>query len=148
MAIFSLYSELGPARTFQRLQREIEHVFTGSLGFESLGSARDGFPPVNLLEDDDVLVVRVEVPGVKAEQLTIEAEGQALRISGKREPRVPAEGTYLRRERWSGEFSRSLELAAELDPAAAQASLRNGVLKVRVPRREEARPRQIEIRTL
>ena len=72
--------------------------------------------------------------------------GQTLRISGKREEKVPAEGSFHRRERRGSEFSRALQLPRELDPSRAEASSQNGILTIRVPLREESRPRRIDVR--
>ncbi len=113
--------------------------------FDLVPSGRGVFPPVNVLEDKDGLVIRLEVPGVPAENLTIESSGRTLTISGKRESDVPVGADEYLRERWSGEFSRSLQLPSYVDAAKAEASYKHGVLTIRIPKREELKPRQIEI---
>ena len=129
-----------------RLQNELEqsvrHPFTW---FASSAIGRGAFPPVNIFKRGDGCVVRVEVPGLSAEDVSIETRGQSLTISGKRGSEG-APGTVHRNERWSGEFSRSLELPRELNPSKAEADYENGVLSIHVPLREEAKPRQIDVR--
>ncbi len=113
--------------------------------FDLVPSARDGFSPVSVLEDKDGLVIRLEVPGVPAENLTIESSGRTLTISGKRESDVPVGADEHVREYWSGEFSRSLQLPSHVNAAKSEASYKHGVLTIRIPKREELQPRQIEI---
>jgi HSP20 family protein len=100
---------------------------------------------VNIFRRGDGCVVRLEVPGLAAEDLTIESQGQSLTITGKRGSEG-APGAVHRNERWSGEFSRSLELPRELNPSRAEADYKNGVLTIRVPIRDEAKARQISVR--
>ena len=80
------------------------------------------------------------------EGLEIETQGRTLRVSGKREIKPPGEGSFHRRERSGGEFSRSLQLPADLDVARAQASCKHGMLTIRIPKSEEAKPRQISVK--
>ena len=127
MRRFGLFSDVDPFDGLFRLQ------------------PRAAGPPVNVYVKPDGWVVRVEVPGVAQESLSIEAEGRDLRISGKREPLAAADGSFLRRERWSGEFARSIQLPADLDGSRAEAGYRHGVLTVRIPRKEAALARQIPI---
>jgi len=102
-------------------------------------------PPVNVFRKDDDVVIRIEVPGFAPEDLTVENRGQTLQVSGKRVVEQPAEGAYHRRERMAGDFSRSIQLPRDVDPAQAVASCKHGVLTVRVPARAETKPRQIAV---
>ncbi|MFI5314155.1 MAG: Hsp20/alpha crystallin family protein, partial [Myxococcota bacterium] len=86
-----------------------------------------------------------EVPGFAPENLSIESRGQTLSISGKLAEEPPADGEVLRRERFAGEFSRSLQLPRDADPSQTVASCKHGVLTLRVPARAEAKPRQIAV---
>jgi HSP20 family protein len=108
---------------------------------------RAAFPPVNVFVEPDGWVVRLEIPGVSPDNLVVETHAGTLEVSGKREEPAPADGSFLRRERWSGEFARSFRLPADLDGARAEATYQDGVLTVRIPRKEEAKPRQIRIQT-
>jgi HSP20 family protein len=80
------------------------------------------------------------------EQINIESQGRTLTISGKRESGAPQGGSFHRRERSSGQFSRSLQLPADLELSRAEASYKQGMLTVRIPKKEEAKPHQITIK--
>ncbi len=147
MTIFSFPNKFDPGNALARLQEQLERVFENPIGFDLGTSGRGVFPPVNVLGDKDGLVVRLEVPGIPPENLSIEASGRTLTISGKREPAAPASAGFHRRERWSGEFSRCLQLPADVDPAQAGANYEHGVLSIRIPKRAEARARQIEVKS-
>ncbi len=135
-----------PFDALRRLQDELEQALEREVGWFALGpSGRGVFPPVNVFGGKDETALRVELPGVAQESIKVESNGDTLTISAKRDVPHPAQGSFHRRERWSGEFSRSLRLPPELDPSRAAASHKNGVLTIRVPRREEAKPRQIAI---
>ncbi|MND04646.1 Spore protein SP21 [compost metagenome] len=69
-----------------------------------------------------------------------------MNVSGKREVPPPTEGSFHRRERGTGQFSRSFQLPADVDLSRAEASYKHGILTVRVPKKEEAKPRQITIK--
>ena len=128
------------------LQRQLDRVFESSPGFGFGLSGRGVYPPVNIFSDKEGYVVRVEIPGVAPDQLTIETHGRTLMIAGKRDVAAPAGGGFHRRERNSGEFSRSLQLPEDLDPSRAEASHKLGILTIRIPKKEEAKPRQIAVK--
>jgi HSP20 family protein len=146
MAFFRFLPELDPVTGLMTLQRELERAFQSPFGAATGPSGRGVFPPVNVFSDPDGYVVKVEVPGIAPEQLAIEGNGRTLTISGKREVEAPKGGSFHRRERGTGQFSRSLQLPEDLDVSKAQASYKHGVLTIRVPKREEAKPRQISIK--
>jgi HSP20 family protein len=90
--------------------------------------------------------MRLEVPGVAPEQITIEGQGRTLTVAGKREGTVPEGASFHRRERGTGAFSRSIQLPDDLDVTRAEATYKHGILTVRVPKKEEAKPRQISVK--
>jgi len=144
MTLFRFSQSPDPVSGLLELQRELDRMVESSSG---LGlSGRGVFPPVNIFSDKDGYVVRVEVPGVPPDQLTVETHGRTLTIAGKRDVSAPAGGGFHRRERGSGEFSRSLQLPDDLDPSCAEASYQLGILTVRIPKTEEAKPRQITVK--
>ena len=125
------------------LQREIERARENPI---DLGFAGKGvFLPVNVFQDKDGCLVRVEVPGVAPEQLNVESHGQTLVISGERQAHNAEGASHHRREREAGKFSRSMTLPANLDVVNAKASCKHGVLSVRVPLKAAAKPHQIEV---
>jgi len=139
-----LMSELdGMLRLQSELDRVLERPFDW---FARSTSGRGAFPPVNIFRNEENYWVRIELPGLPAEALSIESKGDTLLVAGKREPTEIA-GSAHRRERWSGDFSRSVRLPKDAAVEAAEASYRNGVLNIRVPFREESKPQRIAIST-
>lgn len=103
-------------------------------------------PPVDVAEEDDRLVVRAEIPGVKKEDIDVQFENGMLTIRGERKLEKPENGrNYHRVERIYGSFTRSFTLPASVDPDRITASYTDGVLELMVPKREEAKPKQIRI---
>ena len=147
MPFFSHSWDRDPVDALLRLQDRLELVFERPLGLELGLSGRGATPPVNVFRDDDGLVIRAEVPGFSPEAIGVEGRSQDLVISGKRETAPPAGASSHRRERAHGEFSRSLHVPREFDAARAAATCKNGILTIRIPLREEVRPRQIEVKT-
>jgi HSP20 family protein len=147
MAMFRFMPQLDPVSGLMTLQRELEQVFGNPRqGFDMGPSGRGVFPPMNVFSDKDGYVVRMEVPGVPPESINIEAHGRTLTVTGKREADLPDGASMHRRERDAGQFSRSLQLPNDLDTAAADASCKHGVLTLRIPKREEAKPRSINVK--
>jgi len=127
------------------LQRELARVFESPFGFELGPSGRGVYPAVNVFTDKNGTVLRMEVPGVPPENIQIETHGRTITVSGKREVKAPENGSFHRRERSVGEFSRSVQLPADVDVSRAEASCKHGILTVRIPKKEEAKPRQIAV---
>jgi HSP20 family protein len=129
----------------QQINRMFDQFDTDLVGrLEELG---DGFfaPAVDVKEDDEAYTVLLEVPGVKQENLNLALQDNVLSIKGTKEREEQKEGRYRRVERSYGSFVRSLSLPRNIDEGSVTADLRDGVLEVRLPKREEARPRQIEV---
>jgi HSP20 family protein len=117
------------------------------------GSMPDGFTPsafrsqpaANVFEQDDTLLVEMEVPGVKNEQIDISVAGDELSVRIDR-PEIEQEGvTFHRRERPVGAFTRVLRLPVEVDADKVEAELRDGVLTIKLPKAESAKPRKINV---
>ncbi|MBW3637531.1 MAG: Hsp20/alpha crystallin family protein [Armatimonadetes bacterium] len=103
-------------------------------------------PPMDVKEDAEAYTVSLEVPGVPRDKIDITLQDGALVIRGTREQNVEkTEGQYRRVERSYGNFSRSLSLPRAVDGTKVSADLTDGVLTVRLPKAEEAKPRQISI---
>jgi HSP20 family protein len=118
-----------------------------ALSFEDVfGGVESGvFPPVNIFSDDEGLVVRAEVPGIKPGEIVVRVEHGALIISGERKRDERKGTTFYRRERPFGTFSRTIRLPDELDGGGAKAQCRSGMLTVRIPKQERAKPKKISI---
>ena len=107
----------------------------------------DGNVEVDVYNEEDNLVVRASLPGVKPEDLKVTVADNLLTISGESKSESEAqEENYLHRERRHGSFSRSVALPRHLDAAKADASYENGVLTVPIPRNEESKPKSIEVK--
>jgi len=103
-------------------------------------------PPVDVEQEADKFRVHVDLPGVKRDELEITVHGDTLTIKGekKRESESKQDETY-RSERYYGSFSRSLTLPAAVDSNRIEASYKDGVLEIVIPKSEEAKPKQIKI---
>lgn len=103
-------------------------------------------PAVDILENEHELVVKADLPDVKPEELDIRVENNILTIRGERkfEKKVD-EKNYLRVERSYGSFSRSFSLAKTVNSEAIKADYKDGVLTLTIPKREEAKPKQIKV---
>ena len=113
------------------------------------GTVGASVPPADLLIDDDGVTVYMDVPGLRAENIQIELENDVLTVSGERPfpyPRENGAGPARRVERGFGRLQRSLRVPPGLNPDAIEASISDGVLKLRMPKPESLRPRRIEVR--
>ena len=103
-------------------------------------------PAVDIYETEHELVVKADIPEIKPEELDIRVENNILTIRGERkfEKKVNEEN-YLRVERTYGSFARSFSLANTVNSEAIKADYSNGVLTLSIPKREEAKPKQIKV---
>ncbi len=129
------------------LRREMDRLFRELAPELTTTPAAGVFPPVNVWSDGETLFVEAEVPGVKLEDLEITAVGNELTIRGRREPLAGDNLVYHRQERGTGEFTRVLTLPVEVDADKIEAVVRDGVLTVKLPKAEAARPRKIAVKT-
>ncbi|HKO58803.1 MAG TPA: Hsp20/alpha crystallin family protein [Thermoanaerobaculia bacterium] len=102
-------------------------------------------PPVDVAEEGDRILVKVEVPGIDEKDLKVHFEDGLLTVSGERQFERKDTRNYHRIERAYGSFVRTFSLPRSIDPNGIVANYRNGVLEVEIPKREEAKPKQIEI---
>jgi HSP20 family protein len=108
------------------------------------GGQRGFLPPVDIWEDDQQVVIELDVPGCNAENLSAEAVDGQLVVTGERSVSNGAQRRY-RSERWQGRFVRSFTLPQGVDGGTITADYEDGVLIVRLPKPEEAKPRAINI---
>ena len=103
-------------------------------------------PRIDAFDREKELVVRVELPGVKPEDVDITVEDRTLTISGKRQfEEMVEQGNYHRREIFTGEFKRTLVLPEGLNAQEITAKAENGLLSVILPRRPEVLPRKVKV---
>ena len=95
---------------------------------------RGWMPAVDVVRDDGSLVLRADLPGITPEEVTVEVEDGVLTVSGHHdEHREAKDEHYLRRERHAGAFSRSMALPADVDTSEIRATVKDGVVEVKVP---------------
>ena len=104
------------------------------------------YPAVDVLESKESYLIRAELPGMKREDINVEVKDGTLLLSGERKSEKPAEGVEYRHvERSTAKFWRSFSLPETVKQEGIEATYKDGILEIRVPKAEEAKPRQIEI---
>lgn len=139
-----------PFRHLSMLRDEIDRLFDSPLNALTSNSQQflNGWlPTVDLFEDRDHLVIKAELPGMKKEDIDISLHGDVLTLSGERkeEETFDKAETY-RAERFLGRFQRTLTLPVAVDASKVQASYKDGILTVTLPKAEEAKPKQIQVK--
>jgi HSP20 family protein len=136
-----------PLRGATTLQDQINRMFSEGVGHAGEESNLTAWAPaVDIYETENELVIKADLPDVNPQNLDIRVENNILTIRGERkfESKVK-EDNYLRVERAYGSFSRSFSLANSVKTDDIQADYQNGVLTLRLPKREEAKPKQIKV---
>jgi HSP20 family protein len=138
-----------PLREFAQLQDRINRVFSDSYGRSDEGLMTSGnwAPPVDIYQNGDhEVVLRAELPGMTREDIDITVDNGTLTIRGEKKfSSEVKEESFHRIERRYGSFSRSFSLPQTVDTGKVGAEYKDGVLTVRLPLREEAKPRQIKV---
>jgi HSP20 family protein len=142
-------SRWDPFRDLSSIQNELNRLFGRTFGREDEGQPRDiaWTPALDVSETQDRFVIQVELPGIAPEDVDIAVENSMLTIQGERKfYNELKEDDFVRVERRFGSFARSITLPATADPEGIQASFDAGVLTIEVPKKEEAKPRRIQIK--
>jgi len=130
----------------ERMRRQLDEMYSG-LGQRPYRALDAGvFPLINLSENKDSYSVRAEMPGLKADDISISVTGNNLSISGER--KIASEGEnvrYHRREREAGTFNRVIALPGDVDADKVEARHVDGILTVVIPKAETAKPKQITV---
>lgn len=140
----NIWTPIGQALT---LQRHLDSIFEEAGRSAASQLATDRFvPPVDIFEDAQRISMKLEVPGVKQEDLDIQIENKTLVVSGHRKFEAETEEqNYHRIERRYGSFTRSFSLPASVETDKVQANYTDGVLTIEVPKKAEARPKPIKV---
>ena len=127
-----------------QLRRDMDRLFDVLWSGETPGPGV--FPAMNVTQDKDRYYVRAELPGIRTSDLRISVERNKLSVSGKREIQEEGNGVgYHRRERAGGSFSRALTLPDELKADAVEATYKEGILTIVLPKAEAAKAREIKV---
>ena len=133
---------------FEQIRREMLRLLDASTGDAAPDQGAGVFPPMNITQDDENFYLRAEIPGIKPAEITISALRNRVAISGKREiPREHDRVSYHRKERPEGAFNRSVTLPMEVDAERVDARYADGILTLTLPKAEQAKPRQIAVRS-
>ncbi len=143
-----LERDWNPWYTFERMEREMEEFqrrmaqFFGDLDI----SGTAGYPPVNLWQNHDGVVLHAEVPGLEKEDIEITVAGNTVTIKGSRKAEaLEKDERFHLRERRTGDFTRTIELPYQIEADKVGARLHNGVLEITLPRAEAEKPRKISL---
>lgn len=138
---------LDPIGEIEQLQRDINQLFDFSTDESVTGLFdRAGAPAMDVEETPEEFLVTCDLPGVEQKDLDLSIANNILTIKGKKRSRATNERARVYRdETWSGDFQRTLSLPQAADPEKISAELKNGVLTVRLSKREEIKPKQISV---
>ncbi|MBF0285864.1 MAG: Hsp20/alpha crystallin family protein [Magnetococcales bacterium] len=134
-----------PFQGIRGLQQEINRLFDRD--FEpAAGLASEWAPRVDIREENDKLVLSADLPGMEQKEISVHVENGYLSLSGERKmDKEVKKENYHRVERVFGRFSRTFQLPSSTDVEHIQASYRNGVLEIVLPKKEQAKPRAIAV---
>lgn len=135
-----------PWAGFGELERQLDRLVNPGIT-SGQNSAGSWLPPVDIHESDDAYTLVADLPGMKKEDVSVNILEDRVTLKGsrKREERHEEKG-YRRYERAEGTFERSFRINGGVDAAKVEATFENGVLTVHLPKPEEAKPRQIEVK--
>ncbi len=133
--------------TMNLLQKKLDNIYSDygrSPGYRR--EFEQTAPRTNLYENGENFEIRAEVPGLEKDDLNVKIQGNYLEISGERGPDTPEGYRIHKTERGIGSFSRSFTLPSDVDSTKVEATLKDGVLYLTLPKHEAAKPKKISIR--
>ena len=135
---------------FEALQRQVEHAL-GSHGWpSSIRAAESGaFPAINMGTTPEAVEIYAFAPGIDLSKLEVSVDRGLLTIAGERASDLPQESekvSVYADERFAGSFRRAVSLPEDADASRVEAKYRDGILRIVVPKRENAKPRRIEVK--
>lgn len=140
-----------PFSEMNSLQREINRLFSDSMKREGTGSGefvtRSWAPSVDVIENENDIVVKAELPGMEQKDIDVHLEDNQLTIKGERKFEQEDKGeNYLRQERVYGSFYRSFTIGSGIQADKVSANYKNGILEIVLPKEEKVQPKKIEIK--
>jgi HSP20 family protein len=147
MTIIRWAPQSPPLRDLATMHEEMNRLFDGVFGRPGARAAFDFVPVVDIEETPEQFVLRADLPGVAQKDVKVLVMGDTITLRGeRRQESTEKESNWLRCERSQGTFERSFALGSPLRADQVKAICRDGVLEVHVPKAEEARLREIEVK--
>src|SRR3981081_3503539 len=145
----TLITRCAPSREFATLQDRMNRLFRdprGPEGHDESLTTTAFAPPVDVYEDEHNITLKIEVPGIDEKDIDVRLETNPLTVRGERKfEKEEKEENYRRVERQYGSFTRTFTLPSTVDPEKVEANYDKGVLKVRLAKKAEAKPKQIKV---
>ena len=136
-----------PLSEFERMRRDMDMLMRAVGGEAGMGQGAMVYPLLNVFEDREAVYVKGEIPGVLPGDLEVSVEGDTLLIRGERKACIPeGEVSFHRREIQCGTFSRAVTLPTRVDLDRVEATSVDGILLITLPKAEEVKPRQVEVK--
>ena len=137
-----------PWAEMRSLQNEINNLFDIDSYPTNTGLFdRKVSPAMDVIEKEHDFLLICELPGLEQDEVDLSIASNVLTIKGiKKEEKENSKGSYFKKESWSGTFQRTLPLPASVDVEKIHAELKNGILRVTLPKKEEAKPKQISVK--
>jgi HSP20 family protein len=137
-----------PFASLTDIQDEMNRLFDSSLRRMSGRSVNGGFlPDCDIVEEKEHLLIRLDLPGLRKEDVNVTLQEGVLTIKGERKTEAASkEATWYLRERDAGSFTRTIDLPVAVNAGKIDAHFRDGVLEITLPKTEEAKPKQIEVK--
>lgn len=137
-------------RDLETIQNEMNKMFNSSLagwGDRDTGLLEGVWSPaIDVYDSKDNVMVKADIPGMKKEEIEVSVHGDTLIIKGeKKQEKEVKEKDYVRTERFYGSFNRAITLPGAVDASKVNASYKNGVLELVLPKKEESKPKQLKI---
>jgi len=133
-----------PTDALFRLQRALDQRLDSDW-LEDVTTGTGAFPPINVFQQGMDFVAIIEMPGVRKEDLRLEARGSTIRISGRKTVDYGDNASMHRRERVAGDFDRTITLPVQVDAGRIAAEYQSGMLAVTLPRAESDKPKSIKV---
>ena len=132
-----------PASLWQ-IVNDLNRTFSETTG-KGVAPSSTWVPPVDVVETPTGYTLAADLPGLKREDFELEIIGDTLTIKGARKTEAPEDGKPRRSERSYGTFERAFRFAEKIDSGKIEAKFENGVLRVTLPKPEQAQPRKVEV---
>jgi len=139
-------SYTSPFSELEALRGEMNRLFDSRFNRDEEGLSVDWRPPVDIWEDENSVQLSIDLPGLGKDSFNVDVENNTLTISGERKEPEGNGNNLLRTERAFGNFSRSFSLSNQIDQEKIDAKYTNGTLNIVLHKREESKPKQIEVK--